>query len=273
MHHHTLPHVFLRTAAAIVALAMCTPLLHADPQDDLARENQQLRERVATLESELAAARERIQELESTLNRLRRDGIDVDEPEPRSALHQPVDEDATFTDSPRALFHALRRNLEDALAEKPIGEPDSAARAAYLRAMERWRTSAVRQHRGHVTWHVNVLSTEQENNRYRATVVVIDPTTEERLSDAFTVTVPSLMMRRYRTLQERGEHDVMVVRGQVVPQVTINEDRRTPGAFDYPPLIGPFAEFTFEVQLRSFLHPDEEPEPRDDETPNPDEVR
>ena len=69
--------------------------------------------------------------------------------------------------------------------------------------------------------------------------------------EPFFIRLNSAVRRKLAQLEQRGAIDVLVLKGVLVPQISLNPDRMEPGAFDNPRLIGPFAEFRFAVDASS----------------------
>jgi hypothetical protein len=144
------------------------------------------------------------------------------------------------------------------MANIDIGQEGDRQRAIYVRAVERWRGRINRELRSSVDWHVRVLESEEMNAGYLLHVVAIDPKTDVRLGEPFDMQLPRRVARRYEQLLERRQADRLQVRGVLVPDVRINHDRRDPGPFYVPPLIGPFAEFGFRIDPNAVLKPGDE---------------
>jgi len=228
---------------------------------ELRREVERLRERNRELERELEAARRQIKSLESAIERLNNRLSELRDQRPDSADDESeevtIDESVPHA-SPRALFRAVVESYEEAVGDTEIGEDGDRQRSLYIRAVERWRARANREYRSTIDWHVRVLESEETRGGYRLTVAAVDPTTDVQLGDSFTIDLPRRQARRYEQLVERGQAEKLRVRGVLVPEIQVNADRRDPGPFNVPPLIGPFAEFGFRIDPNAMTAPGDE---------------
>jgi hypothetical protein len=166
--------------------------------------------------------------------------------------------------SPRALFNAMEESYSEAMDGFEIGEDGDRQRSLYVRSVERWRARINREMRATIEWHVRVLESEEQRAGYTLTVVAIDPKTEARLGEPFVIELPRRLARRYEQLVERRQAEVLRVRGVLIPDVQVNHDRRDPGPFNVPPLIGPFAEFGFRIDPSAVTHPTDDDRERSD---------
>jgi hypothetical protein len=226
-----------------------------------------LQERNRELERELEAARARIAELEQTVARLTRQLERARPPQPgepeRDQPEVTIDESKPNA-SPRALLRAMTESYEEHLGEMEIGEDGDRTRALYLRQLERWLNRVNREFRAPLTWTVRVLETEETRAGHALRVLAIDPKSGARLGEAFEMELPRRLARRYEQLLARQEAEVLQIRGTLVPQARLNRERMSPGPFNVPPLIGPFAEFGFRIELSSVAKPgDDAPEQRE----------
>jgi hypothetical protein len=85
------------------------------------------------------------------------------------------------------------------------------------------------------------------------TMVAVDPVTETKLGDPFSVMLTRTLADRLAAYERRGELGLLVLRGTLIPDVQINEDRPERGSFDKPLFIGPFAEFGYTIEVKSLL--------------------
>jgi hypothetical protein len=241
----------------MTVIMSCALTSHAVAQSDaeLRRENQQLRSqldmaeaRVAELEREVARLQQTIEVLRSRTDRDRPaaddEDVTIDESEPNA--------------SPRALMRALSKDYQEQLKDMPVGQADDRERQLYLRQLSRWQSAAIRKYRAQIQWHVRVLDATQTRSGYDLQLVAVDPKTDVRLGDPFAVSIPRGIARRYEQVTSRGDAGVLIVRGVLTPDITINPERQTSGPFDNPKLIGPFAEFRFSIDVRSLLPVGEE---------------
>lgn len=232
----------------------------AQSEQELRREVERLQERNRELERELEAARRQIQSLEQAIERLNnrlqqlRDAAPDRTEEEREEIT--IDESDPHA-SPRALFKAMKDSYEETLADMEIGEEGDRQRSLYIRSVTRWQARINREMRGTIEWQVRVIDTEETRAGYTLRVVAVDPETEARLGEPFDIELPRRHARRYEQLVDRRQAERLRVRGVLVPDVQVNADRREPGPFNVPPLIGPFAEFGFRIDISAVTAPDD----------------
>lgn len=265
----------------IAGVSQARVALAQESEADLRRQNQQLAAEVEDLEKQLDAARERQKELEDRIADLEAKlaaalkGSTTTTPKSGGGPAIPAEEvtvdESVPTASPRALFKSLIASYEEATAGLEIGRflPGGTAgggpdrdRRNYLKRLEAWRTSANREFRAPIKWHVRVIDARVgPDNQRIITLVAVDPVTDVRLGNTFDVVLSQSLADRLARYQERGggEIGVLVLRGTLIPQVRINPDRDVRGTFDNPPFIGPFAEFLYRIDVTSLIHPRDEP--------------
>lgn len=246
--------------ALVVALtAACAGAANGQSDRDLREENQRLRTQVNDLQRELDAARTRIADMERELQALmRRLGETVGSPPTTTTPQEQVTVDESVPNaSPRALLRAVRESYADATEDLEMGDFESSAgsrqRAAYLRAVESWAKRIQREMRSSVVWCVETL--EDQGDEAGLRVTAIDPETKVVLGDPFTIRLSGAVRHKLDTLLRRGRRTELILKGVLVPEVTVNPNRIEAGAFDNPPLIGPFAEFNFVVTANSLTPP------------------
>lgn len=258
---------------SLFAFCMCicwpgfTQIAGAQSDADLRRENQRLTAENENLTRELEAARERIALLEREVGRLARalheagrgDVVDVDETPEKPAGPGSIDPDDPSA-SPRTLLAALKSSYGEAMGEMSYGRPGSREWNLYMRGLSQWRNRVNRELRAPIEWHVRVVDAQPTSAGYAMRLAVIDPKNQEQHGEAFTIVIPRAQARRYEFLASRDEVGIFVLRGTLTPEVRINESRATSGPFDNPTLIGPFAEFGFSIESRSFMPVEEKPD-------------
>lgn len=248
----------IHSAALVAALILCcsgeSRVACAQSEAELRRTNEQLRTQVRDLERELEAARARIQELEREVEVLRRALAASPGQTPSPGTEPPPIDLSNPTSSPPALLQTLMDEYDAAMVEMKHGVAGSGERAAYLRTVTRWVASVNRQYRKPIEWHVRVEEATAARGGSDMRVVVVDPESSRAIGEPFTVAVPRAIARRYDHLRQRGEDiSTLVLRGVLVPDVQVNENRAERGPFNNPPFIGPFAEFGFDLEPRSLL--------------------
>lgn len=234
----------------------------AQSEQDLRREVERLRERNRELERELDAARRQIQSLENAIERLNNRLQQLREGRPDRGEREADQEEVTIDESdphasPRAMFNAMKESYEETFTDMEIGEANDRQRSLYLRSVERWRARINREMRGTIEWQARVIEAEDTRAGYLLRVVAVDPKTEVRLGEQFTIELPRRHARRYEQLVDRGQAERVRIRGVLTPDVQVNHDRRESGPFNVPPLIGPFAEFGFRIDVQAVTAPDE----------------
>jgi hypothetical protein len=257
-------HLSARTAAnlgvSIVLAAVVSSGSSAQSDSDLRKQNQQLSSRVQELEQELIAAVERNRVLEERISQLQAQLAAAVRGGPGAVSAQPplepeeVTVDETIPNaSPRALHNALIASYEQTFAEFDKGRPGDGKRRAFMKSLEGWKSRVDREFRSPIVWYVEVVGSRAERGDRIVTLTPVDPKTRVRLGRQFDISLSKLMADRLAAAESRGEADLLVLRGILIPNVHINEARETRGAFNNPPFIGPFAELYFSVEPRSLL--------------------
>jgi hypothetical protein len=255
------PGVFL---AVVAAAALIAPPASAQSEADLRRTNQALQTQVRDLTRELEAARARVRDLEAENARLARDletarrgGTPLPPPPPERTS---VDESVPSA-SPRALYKALVADYAEATRDLDAGTPGSREAAVYLATVRTWAARRARELRAQITWQVRVLEiAPAQQDRSSLRLLAVDPQTHVALGDPFNVQVAETHVRRLRELSQRGGGDLVEIHGLLVPEVRVNEARPQADPFDAVPLIGPYAEFGFRVDVRTITAPAREKE-------------
>ncbi|UCD75082.1 MAG: hypothetical protein JSV91_15010 [Phycisphaerales bacterium] len=257
-------------AAGLTILGSAAYPANAQSDNDLRRENQSLRTRVRDLEAELRAAREQIEALQKEIGRL--EGLlEAAGSGRRVPLQPPPEPEKVTVDesvpeaSPRALFTALTNDYQEKLGDLERGDPGSTTRANYFRALERWQNAATAKFRAPIEWHVRVKDRAVPTARggFIISLVAVDPVTDVELGQSFEVLLARNIARRLADVEDRGGLEVLLLKGILMPAVWINPNRESPGTFDNPRLIGPFAEFDFRVEVRSLIPAPKEKEAKD----------
>jgi hypothetical protein len=206
------------------------------------RENQELLDRIAALEAELAAAKQAAGPTRSAPPPLTPDPVSIDESTPDA--------------SPRALLKEIKKSYVEATAEfESIGEEGSSERVTYLRELRRWASRVNRQQRSQVDWYVQIVDRARSVGRgYVLRLQAVDPETGTVLGDPFDARLTRAVANRLQRYErEHGLDETLVVRGVLIPEVRINEERLEEGPFDNPRFIGPFAEFTMALDVNTIL--------------------
>lgn len=208
------------------------------PPDEVAA----LKAQVAALERDLAAARERIAQLEAELKAARA----ARNAEGSAAAAEALPPDVL---SPH---HLLARLKERFAADFPDAPPaDDRALRAHLRTLAPWVNAVNREQRERIDWSCRILSRDvADAEKMYVELEAIDAQSGEAVSEAFVIEWP----RRLRPALVRfADGSPVRLRGLLTPQLRVNESRREAGAFDIPPLIGPFVEFRYAVQVTALM--------------------
>ncbi len=250
--------LFALTTAAVLATAGAAS---AQSDRDLRQENQALQTQVRELQRELDAARASITQLERILARR----LGQSERPAADTATQPDAERVTIDESepnasPRALFKAVTGSYVEATRDLDIGDFNSTAgtraRVAYLRAVEAWANRARREMKSPVQWHIRLLPlAEQSDGPDSVRARAVDPETGVALGEPFMVSLSKTVQRKLNQLDQRGPVEVLVLKGVLIPEATVNSLRKESGPFNNPRLIGPYAEFGFTVQASSLTPP------------------
>jgi hypothetical protein len=254
---------FARLTAFVTALLVTAVAAGQQSDNEARRENQRLRTQVQDLERELDAARNQIDELERQIEGLRRMLEEVrrgGSTTPSTQPQPPVSIDESVPNaSPRALIAALVESYNETTEDLEMARPGDRDRVAYVRALEKWASRVNRELKSQIVWHVRVVTAPWNDERDpRLELLAVDPETKTVLGEPFHAQAPRTMLRRIEMLERRGELDVLLLKGVVMPNVRINTARDAAGAFDRPRFIGPFAECELRVAVASVSLPDED---------------
>mgnify|MGYP006281215079 CR=1 FL=1 len=244
--------------SALLAGFLAQPAFAQQSQRELREENDRLRAQVEDLQRELEAAREEVRRLQALVTSLekRLAAEDLERPERDGADQktQPTLEEGPH-DSPRALLREAARQYRETLSGMEQGDSaDSAQRTAYLRALRQWTARFNREMRGQVRWPVQIVRNVRRVDRdYIVEMQMADPKTGATIGDAFRALVPRSVADRLaeREREMNLMEEAFLLHGTLIPNVQVNPDRATKGAFNNPPLIGPYAEFGFAVEARA----------------------
>ena len=252
MKHPYMSTLVVAMAVATLSVFCLAPAVQAQSDSELRRENQQLKTQVEDLRRELEAAQQQIERLQQRLDRINAgnggsaSGGEVGEP-----FEEKVSIDESKPDaSPRAFLSKLQEEYHAEFEKLPLGDTvESRERLNYLKSVDRWRKQVAREHRMDVEWYVTIEG-EESVDRRNVTVWVqaVDPKHGTELGDEFLARIPKM---RTKAIEENGMDATYVIKGRLMPDVLLNPDRASAGTFDSPPLIGPFAEYNFGVDVQT----------------------
>jgi hypothetical protein len=126
-------------------------------------------------------------------------------------------------------------------------------RRAYERAVRSWTARVHRELKGPVEWHVRIVRIIDDGDEVVLRAQAVDPVTHTALGDPFAMLLDKSIRHRADQMLQPGAPEIMVVKGVLLPQPTMNPFRTEPGTFDKPPLLGPLAEFGFLVDASNLL--------------------
>lgn len=249
--------------ALTATLSCLPPTAQAQPEastNDLRRENDQLRERVAQLQAQVAERNKRIKELEDRVKELEKGGAPGSPPpstpapttkSPEPPPPQPGSTGPTATPpedplaSPESMFTVLSTEYTEAVGSLPR-ESDADSKR-YLREVSKWAKAAERKHRGSIDWVITVQKVTEEAGRTTIEYRVLDAT-----SGLPYGTTPSQLVltgRLAKQVTDQPNQKTWKLVGTVAAKPIVNPDRAEPTLFNVPRLIGPFAEFDFDVTV------------------------
>ena len=238
----------LLVAGGLLARPAC-----AQSESDLRKQNQELTTKVKDLEAELAAARKQSEDLQKRVAALEaalaaRSNAGGTKPPP------PLEEGAVSIDeskasaSPRALSAAIEASYKQAVENLPMGKPGDKDRIVYMRALAKWEPAAEREYRMPITWYVRVDASPDARRDMKLRLVAYDPVTGTQLGEPFDASLSRAVAARLAELESRGELALLELKGTVIPEIRLNPERESRGAFDNPKFAGPFAEYGFIVE-------------------------
>lgn len=235
------------------------------------------RERIEQLAAELADLRNerrglesRVRDAELVLSSLRRELAGPESPEAESEPRAPLPADALA--SPASLLRELRALYYENMRQVPDASP--AERAEYKERVALWCRLTKRELRGKRTWLIELDDlVPLGRDRAVARLTVIDEQTGLRVGDPVDVAVPARFASR---VQDDPRYDRWLLTAIVIASPSYNESRVTRGVFEYPPFVGPYVDFDFEldwVSLRGWrpgqTMPARDADASDDDTTEP----
>lgn len=180
-------------------------------------------------------------------------GDDVGRQIPISALSQDP------LSSPDALFVSLLLSYRDAFVDD-VASPAMPTEAA----VEAWTKSARAEFEGPVTWLMQIyqiVRTEPADGkpaRLSILVGVLDPATTRPLSRPVMIDIPKRFAGRFPASLGSGETMYAEMRLKIEAAPVFQPGRTDPGPFDYPPIIGPYAGFGYELEIVGIRFVDDE---------------
>lgn len=202
--------------------------------EDLRRENDRLRRRIAELEAQILT--------------LTGGPNSVNAGDPASAT-APIPAEATA--SPASLRRALMLAYDTEFEpdDRPkLGEPAG----DYRREVQRWARTIGQELRGRVEWLARMElvpldpdARPSEARRRRVVLSVLDPASLNIIDQPEIVDVPTRFVDR---IENAAEDQLWVLSGHVEATPVYDATRTEAGPFDYPAFIGPYAAFGFDLR-------------------------
>ncbi|MEM9165421.1 MAG: hypothetical protein AAGB48_00165 [Planctomycetota bacterium] len=201
---------------------------------------ERLEAEIATLRSERRGLRSRVFDAERVLTALRRELGGPDDPV-EDTQRAAVPEDALA--SPASLLRTLRAMYFDAMRGTPDGTAEELAE--YRQAVALWCRLTARSLRGKRTWLVGFEDmVPLRNERAVARLTVYDEQSGLPIGESVDITVPARFAQR---LASDPRFDRWLLTAVVIARPAYSDGRATRGVFEFPPFIGPYAEFGFEL--------------------------
>ncbi len=241
-----------------------TPTALAQPEastNDLRRENDQLRERIAQLQAQVAERNKRIKELEDKVKALEAGGAPTAPPATTPATPAKAPDTATPPEttpsgptatppedplaSPEAMFAVLSTEYAEAVGSLPRESDNDIKR--YLREVSKWAKAAERKHRGNIDWVILVQKVTEEAGRTTIDYRVLDAASG--LPYGTTPTQLALSGRLAKQITDQPNQKTWKLIGTASAKPAVNPERAEPTLFNVPKLIGPYAEFGFDVSV------------------------
>jgi uncharacterized coiled-coil protein SlyX len=244
----------LARLAAVAPIAFC--LAASAPQDqtagDLRREIDQLRQQVTEQQADLDAARARIQELEQQLADRSRSGNAGASTATDTAPPAPTPVPADPNLGPGGLLSSLQA---DYLAAFPSDPParmagSNGALERHWSALRTWATKTEREGVRSLSWTgtIDPNSVRASNRTVTFTVIVTNGSREYRVPGAVSTGTFERVLRNGALIE-----GPVTVNAIIKPRLRINPDRPAPGAFDVPPMVGPYVEFGYVCDVKSVV--------------------
>lgn len=247
---------------ALVIAGVLAPLAGAQPDSPSS-----MRQRIAELETQVAALRAELgaisaerDALRSEVERLRAavapGGAPASRPAgsaPSGGAPQSVPVSALSQDplsSPDAMFVALLLDYRDRF----MGDPTVTA-PPEPEAVSDWSREMRSEMSGATTWLVMIDEVvrahagDGPDEGLRAVATVLDSGTGLPISRPVAIDIPRRMEGRFPETVERGEPVYAELRVKVDAAPVFQPRRETAGPFDFPPFIGPYAGFGYNLEI------------------------
>lgn len=249
--------------AAVLFLARAASAQQPAVSDsDLRRENDQLKQRVAQLETQLAEAQRRSQTLQTEVDRLRKlissggagsGGGDKSaspttpgSPDAGAESFEPAPEEPLA--SPASMFNKLVNDYEKDMA--PLPRESRQDQQRYLAEARKWAAKAIREIKGKVDWTIsNVTVTGEPRGEREVSFQVVNPANGKPYGPVVTSKMRGDLAQKLANQPPESQWKISGM-ANAAPKVVPERDK--PGAFDKPQsFIGPYMEFAFELNTLS----------------------
>lgn len=266
MHARLASRVLPILALACCLLALASP--GAIAQNDqsrinLQRENDQLRERVQQLEARIGQLERENASLKTEVERLR-NAASPKAPgapaTPGAPGNVPTTTDIVPLESQDALASvdalalALQSDYAKVFADRSFDQSDS-ERTKYIQDVRKWTRDVERQFKGNVEWTIRLDKEHLPSSPEQPIPFWVIDAQSGRLLHNKPVK-HGFASRIASRLLEDTDDVVWNIRGQLAAKPTTNAERFERGMLDYPLFIGPFAEFGYELDVRSVQRPE-----------------
>ena len=237
-----------------------------DATIDAHREREQLLAMVADLQSELAAARERITLLEAeiaTLNSGSAPPIDPPARSPEATGFNPENVDLPYLANPLRIRSEIEAELTRAWGEGDEGaivptvpdsdmDMDSSDWKPYARWAERWIERTNRSFQKPIEWPVRIVASQPINDKKTQLLLIcISPDGTTDIRPPFTVVLPKRSVER----AQRQSQSTLILRGTFKPALRLNTARIEEGPFNNPPLLAPMIDYRWSVDAKNIAPP------------------
>jgi hypothetical protein len=241
--------------AAVLFLARAASAQQPAVSDsDLRRENDQLKQRVAQLETQLAEAQRRAQTMQTEIERLRKliasgggggksaSPTTPDAPEGEAEAFEPAPEEPLA--SPASMFNTLVKDYEKDLT--PLPRESRQDQQRYLAEARKWAAKAIREIKGKVDWTIsNVSVTGEPRGERDVSFQVVNPANGKPYGPVVTAKMRGDLAQKLANQPPESQWKITGM-ANAAPKVVPERDK--PGAFDKPQsFIGPYVEFAFEL--------------------------
>ncbi|MFG0327865.1 MAG: hypothetical protein ACF8SC_11435 [Phycisphaerales bacterium JB037] len=250
--------------AALLGVAVLSTGARAQESDDevvrLRREVARLREALADADARARRIEQRNAELEAMVNQARDTIRDL-----RRALEEvPASTEPTLAMAPVpadphasawSMLAELQRRYRTAFGDRATPTTE-AGYEQMLGEIERWTVTTNRELTGQPTWLVKVIRLTERapgQRERRAIVSVMDEELMQPIGSGVSVVISREFERAIERAEETGRFELWRVETTFAPGLVFNEGRESVGAFNVPPFVGKFVEFSPRIEVRRFV--------------------